>query len=346
MKLNKVLAPILTSSLVITSGCFVLTSCNNSSISTDIEQYISDRSFSLMASGIYRETRTKTDYLSNLTFGTGWIIDDSTPSITNDYRYYVATNWHVVHGFDLIPTYEPERGYEYLGMIYSYADQSSTNRVDNIINFDNYSVLENGAYIQMSPNNFVYPNEAKLKQINCIDFYVCEIDFARVNAFSNSIRQKLDRLNEFRKVNGYINNFVSSDDPNIIAKKKYVAGYPFKEGFDGASGGRWELHDLEPKELSYVEKGNPEESHWITDDPDKEQFYYCDVSPQYACSVDKGSSWLTGGASGSMLITEDKEVCGIYWGGLSEEGTRNPAFWPRFSLFKTNDKDFIKQWTK
>ncbi|MBQ0045777.1 MAG: hypothetical protein KBS35_02710, partial [Mycoplasma sp.] len=65
------------------------------------------------------------------------------------------------------------------------------------------------------------------------------------------------------------------------------------------------------------------------------------ISPQYVYNNVQTTSWMSGGASGSMMLTQDCEICGIYWGGSSDE---NNNFTPFFSLFKTADYDFTQTW--
>ena len=79
-----------------------------------------------------------------------------------------------------------------------------------------------------------------------------------------------------------------------------------------------------------------EESHYIDD----EAFGIADVSPQYAATKNFGLDWMSSGASGSMLITEDYEVCGIYWGGQIDHEDHPTWYKPRFS----DIYDFLNPW--
>jgi hypothetical protein len=48
-------------------------------------------------------------------------------------------------------------------------------------------------------------------------------------------------------------------------------------------------------------------------------------------------NWMSGGASGSMVLDENYKICGIYWGGWNTGNT----FTPYASIFDSNYKNFI-----
>jgi hypothetical protein len=53
---------------------------------------------------------------------------------------------------------------------------------------------------------------------------------------------------------------------------------------------------------------------------------------------------MSGGASGSMIIDKDKNVCGIYWGGWQYQGDSGKLldkFAPCASIFNSTDKNFV-----
>lgn len=352
MKISKLITPILTASLVVTSASLVLASCNNEDgpvVPEPQKDYIHDRSFSLMASAICQSLTDKDKYIyGREIYGTGWIIDDTTPNITNDYCYNLATNWHVTRGFDTLEGYAPA-GYRYIDTWYFFADSSSTTRSDGIIDIYDYIWFGENNYVQCdSPvSNYLF-SETSTDDYDGIDFHVCNVDFAYALAEEGApkaIKTKLDKLNAFRKKNHYINKFVYSDDPEIRRKKKYIGGYPMKETPDKlVGGGRWEAHPIDSSLLSYCDRWDDNEGHYIDSDHFL-TFKYYDWSAQYTTNKNFGTDWMSGGASGSILITEDFEVCGIYWGGTVDDGQHPTWFHPRFSLLKTHSYDFISQWT-
>ncbi|MCQ2956921.1 MAG: hypothetical protein MJ233_03665 [Mycoplasmoidaceae bacterium] len=75
MKISKLITPILTASLVVTSASLVLASCNNEDgpvVPEPQKDYIHDRSFSLMASAICQSLTDKDKYIyGREIYGTG-----------------------------------------------------------------------------------------------------------------------------------------------------------------------------------------------------------------------------------------------------------------------------------
>lgn len=342
MKIIKWLTPILTTSLMAASGSIGLISCGKSEVPSEIKEFIHDRSFSLMASAIIHKIGTPEDQLlyGAEVFGTGWIIDDSTPNDHNDYCYNIATNWHVTRGFDTLTGFAPP-GYEYIGTYHFFGDLSSTRRIDKIIDITDYTWFGEENYNQEDApiSNYLFPSKGN----GGIDFHVCNVNF--VNA-SNSIKKKLDRVNAFRKEKGYINKFVDSDNLQVINKTKYVGGFPMKESSDQqAVGGKWEAHKIDSSSLSFNEPFDLYETHDIEEGTIT--FPYFDCSAQYVTDKNFGTDWMTGGSSGSMLLTEDLEICGIYWGGHVDDPDTPKWFKPRFSLLKISNPsyDFITRWT-
>lgn len=321
--------PIIT--LAFASASFV--GCNNNGVKPkptpeEMADYISDRTFSLMAFSVITDSQDREHY-GSFCYGTGWIIDHATPSV-KDYKYHVATNWHVVNGFHDLATQEYP-GYEYKETVYCYSDVSCATSDDDILNSLNEYVWLNstGYHEEEDESTFKYESDKG------IDLYEIDIDFndidqnekSPIKTMPQGIKDKLDDLNGLHS----INNFVYSDGPDIIEKKKYIGGYPMKQKSEMWFGGRWETHEVNSG-LKYVEKEKSQHSVGSSN--------VTDISPQYESNYSVGDQWMTGGASGSMLITEDLEICGIYWGGWATE----EDFYPAFSLFKTNEKNFLDKY--
>lgn len=337
--------------LSLTSVSFCLVSCGTKkpeptptpTPSEEVEEFISDRTFSLMATPLYRSTNPPYELVtSGISFGTGWIIDDFTPIAPNDYQYYIATNWHVTRGFDLLNEQDIE-GYEYLYTIYCFADASNATSEDGIIDIYDYCLFNNGPeehnYIQEDTPISKYIFDDTPQRLGGIDFHVCQVNFANA---TDAIRAKLDKLNAYRQEHGYINQFANSDDESVIKQTKYIGGYPFKFN-EEQFGSKWEAHTINASALSYNPRGR--ETHYI-DQEHSQEFKYYDCSAQYVTNDNFGTDWMTGGASGSMLLTEDLKICGIYWGGIVDDPTTPTWFKPRFSLLKTSQYDFIAKWIK
>ncbi|XQP55645.1 MAG: DUF31 family putative serine protease [Mycoplasmoidaceae bacterium] len=336
MKLNKFLIPMsiisLASASVSLIGCGGLPTPPDPPAPETIETFIQDRTFSLMASNWFTETPESITAKVFSCYGTGWIIDDATIDNPNDYVYYVATNWHVIRGMDTIRT--TYQDWYYQGKTYSYGDITLASDSSKCLSFNDYEYFKAGKFEYQDLTNFLYPPTT---DTNGIDFYVAKCDFGTQP--TKTIKAKFDRLNTQRKNKGYINQFASIDDEGIIEAKKYIGGYPYKEVSTAVRGGQWEFHEIDPGKFSYKEKGYG--PHWI----DNEAYGYKDISPQYRTDYNYGTDWMTGGASGSMLLTEDFKICAIYWGGEVDSSESPTWFRPRFSILKNNtDTDFISQW--
>ncbi len=356
MKTKKLFLSIFLTGFTIASWSFALISCSNPTPEPEPDKpwtdetpydYIYNRTFSI-------EKIAGSDIV-NVVWGTGWIIDDSTPSINNDYCYYIATNWHVTHGFDIIGK-EDE--------FYGYGDNSLAS-TSGWVEHNDYKKFK--SFKPLTNSNYLYNDEEQTEYFKKgIDLFVCNVNFGNP---TGEIKTKLDKLNSLRQEKGQINKFVNSDDKQILAKKKITGGYPeYDNGGSGTEfqgGGKWEYHDdITSNNLEFVtrkgygfqyqEGGQLQLGHPIGQ-PDRnqqgffvrggyydyeEEFYFYDIAPQYTYIDPISPTWMSGGASGSMLITEDCEVCGIYWGGMGN----NQYFWPYFSLFKTSDYDFTQQW--
>lgn len=338
------------------------------------EDYIYNRTFSLKAYGHVLGSGGA----SYAYFGTGWIIDDATPNIENDYIYYVATNWHVTHGFEYLLDRK-----KYADTYYEFADQSLQSGTHQFIDYMNYLDIKSFEVLNYPSSLYTKDdNETPTQHLHqCIDMVVCKIDFGSSDldkSEASQIKNKLNNLNELRRTKGCINRFANSLNNDILTKKKFSAGYPCERMGSSFEGGIWAIQELPSNSLKtyqrnefgfkWEEEGQFQKGHSICDYPyadqqgnkisyvdiggepfDGEEFYNYDVSPQYESKewIQLDQWAMEGGASGSMLITEDCEVCGIFWGGsVGFDDKLIEYFKPTFSLFKTNDKDFMNVWNK
>lgn len=329
MKAIKLITSLSLPILALSSLTFSLTACNEPDepqpgpqpepeITETPEEYIYHRSFSIRILTVDKDGEYY--YIHNYCFGTGWLLDDLTPNDHTDYKYYLATNWHVTQGIINVYYDTP-----YYGWTIGYADSSNSARTDKIINIDLYPGFGENNFEIMDDDNFLFPGTTD----EGIDFHICKVDFAGVEGEN---KEKLDFINNFYAKNHYINKYSLSTMDTIKNKKLYIGGFPFKYATDGDfGGGKWEFHEMDGNEFLYMEKGGY--PHGI------DGTSISDTSAQYIYSPNMGDQWMTGGASGSMLINENYEVCGIYWGGW---GTDDPVtFHPTFSLFNTPDYSFL-----
>lgn len=294
------------------SPTFCLTSCAH--YEQEVEDlsavnYINDRTFSLMAMGT---DKTETQ-LANICWGTGWIIDDATPETTNDFTYWMATNWHVKLGAKQVQE-ECLDDFNY----YYGKGQSLDWRFD----YHQFS-----SFSWQDDSNFLFnPN-------NGIDFMVTKVTFGE--STPDDIKAKLIELNEYGQKMGHITDIADTWTPEsgFHDLRTYIGGYPVP-GDDDAI---WEYHCLDSEWLDAYDIGQA--YHPINEES------LVDVAPQYVIKDKyvRRDSWMTHGASGSMLVAKDGDqfkVIGIYWGGFVDK----QGFYPSFSIFNSTYKNFISSY--
>lgn len=281
------------------------------------EKYIYDRTFSVLERGnIYGS------------WGTAWIIDDATPENTNDYTYYIATNWHVIHGMHSVMKSKRDTCYA-----------KGTNPLDPLSGYYAFKSFE-----EEETSNFSFAPSRIYSFESVIDFYVVKANFGDASYLSTTIKQNLDELNDYRSEHGHITDFADiwtkpKSSENIYT---YIGGYPVKQ----SNKATWEYHQIDPNKLESVDKEYIEDGYILAHGVDSDTApTQRDISPQYLAKYDFGSGWMDGGASGSMLITNinnEWKVLGIYWGGWTNED--QTAHFPGFSIFKSKYKNYIENY--
>lgn len=349
------------------------------------QRYISDRTFSLMGISEfitkYTCITTPSKHIQDeegysINWGTTWILSDATPNNHTDFQYYVATNWHVKAGMDSLQTNHTDYAYDedndkwqidsiYKSNTYSpfYGDITTqkkyygadglswqkTHKIDSRVNNPDYIELKTTSIVWEDISNFItnqtYDSGNKVK---AVDFYVAKIDFNNLaygEVLPTSIQTKLNNINKWNTIHDGINKLATYNSDTINADK-YVGGFPVddstKEERYDSSISRWENHQIKSNEYK-VEQPNISSAHNVDDPQNK----YYDWSKQYTCKdeYEKKPTWMDGGASGSMLITQDLELCGIYWGGMVNNPQTPTKFWPSFSVLNdTSYKDFITKY--
>jgi len=284
----------------------------NIPIPEDPIEYIHDRIFSILGMG----TGSTYRYFN---WGTCWIISDATPDTENDYKYYIATNWHVILGQDSTKAKCTQKDFK----VY-FGDNKKSSGLDYNTDYTQFT-----SYTKESESNFCYKGKT-----DAIDFYVAKANFSNA---TGTTKTKLDKLNALQKEKGYITQFANSTtaQSHELPAHLYIGGFPVQNGYYAT----WENHEINSSETSLIYYNKDEVTHEIDGDGN-----CVDKSPQYIMNTQQPASWMMAGASGSMLLGDDNgtlKVYGIYWGGFGNEGQ---PFYPAFSIFKSDSKDFIDQY--
>jgi hypothetical protein len=238
--------------------------------------FIDARSFSIAALG---NTTAGTVWVR----GTGWIVNRVDTTL-NDYSYWLATNWHVIDGFNSLTSAQ-----------YRYADDSI-----NIGSWNSYSSFS--SFVPEAWQNFTTDDNKS----TAIDFYVAKVNFGSP---TGGYKTKLDNLNTYWNNNSHhINAFRQNYQSTSPTDKKYIAGYPVAGDNPYAS---YEEHVIMDSSAINLSHTFPETEDVKTD-----------TSPQYRFP-EKPPNWMDHGASGSMILDMDYHVCGVYWGGWVLQGSEN-----------------------
>ena len=312
-------------------------------VSWKCERYISDRTFSLCGVGYYKINGTGTAQPYQSCNGTSWILKDATPNDSTDYQYYIGTNWHVKDGIDSL-----KQDFDYYGYHFTYdhvntcyGDKSTqTNHGSQGIGLkwdttnSDYTTFKSNECNWEDESNFVYGYDSGYWL--CADFYVAKVDFNDVKeSMPSTIKDKLDDINSWNSRFNCI-NYLADLNELTQGVSKYVGGFPVDQNTEDNLA-KWETHLVDPEYCKY-DTDDEYRGHFVDSD-----YEYIDYTKQYVYDTNMGLHWMDGGASGSMLITKNLEVCGIYWGGHTND--EQDEFYPQFSILNDSTyKDFISKY--
>lgn len=290
-------------------------------------KFISERSFSIEFNVF--STTDSYEYRVN---GTGWIMAKQ----ENTENYFLATNLHVASTIQ-----NQGKSWQYFennqlqskkGYIIT---QSKLGFIDPTIN--NFEVDRNGdvipisAYANVATPKIVYDgteawgdvmykmSSTKEFEINnaTSDFAVLEYDFSNVNSSLKNFLKYFNN-NPTKFSNSYNISDYSSDTSTY-----YMGGYPVKEMSDGSNRAFWiGLSNLQTSSYFY-------NSDFVSTDtqdysgpaPENSLEYYQSESKKWFWNISKDLMFsfasMGGGSSGSMVINQNNEVVGIYWGQIN-----------------------------
>ena len=301
---------------------------------SDYEKFLSLRTFSIglfMFIDDHKENKTSlVKYKYN--GGTGWIIDKVDHKNSNDYKYWMATNLHVSKVFD--PLHDEEISKNDKNNCHLFCACTCNDIAGNEIPVDEprlkiakekktfYSTKWKQVAIETKDSNKIYNANQDLDfhkdlvhKHRFTDFSLIKIDFM-LDQINDEITEKIKaKLEEkLKKINNHLlfNNSLNVYMPNIVKKstKIYGIGYPAK-----ISNGI-----LLQNKIEYIfQKGK-------VIDYFKSNGTHCDFYTVKEWIDNPDDRWLlTHGASGTMMIDENFNTIGIFWGsdGNTKQQTDN-----------------------
>lgn len=295
----------------------------------DYEKFLSLRTFSIgLFCFIDNPKENKILLEKNYNGGTGWIVDKVDHKKDDDYKYWMATNLHVSTVFD--PLYDEKISKKYKNNCHLFCACTCNDIAGNEILIDEpqlrikeekktfYSTKWKQVAIETKDSNKIYNANQDLDfhknlvhKHRFTDFSLIKIDFMldQINdEITKKIKTKLEKINKHLLFNNSLNVYM----PNIAknSTKIYGIGYPAK-----ISNGI-----LLQNKIEYIfQKGK-------VIDYFKSNGTHCDFYTVKEWIDNPDDKWLlTHGASGTMMIDENFNTIGIFWGsdGNTKEQTDN-----------------------
>lgn len=316
---KKFFKPFILFAAITIPSCFNLTSCTIQintyvPINDDHFKYISEREMSIGAYAITAITEQGQAYAS---FGTAWFYKRYSD---NDYTYEIITNYHVYEGIKGI--LNRSNTTHQLGFASNVYDPYSYKKIEF---YNDYAINESTTannFTTLTPA-FVSFGEVQIGDISLPAYMdICAFKVDLTNAYNNSrsnstFKDQIDYINSHYLKGA---NIVNINEHALSSKSKvYMAGFPWANSSPGSDCN----YTYFCEEIDYLDK--------------LEQQAVNIVSPTYLTYQNqwttkwKSLTYMGGGASGSMVINEDYEVVGIYWGGSGYE--ESSEFQKTFALF-------------
>lgn len=281
----------------------------------DYEKFLSLRTFSI---GIFKFTHNeKTEFSNPISgnCGTGWIVDKVDRN-NNDYKYWMATNLHVSHIFEPTLNLDKDDNYFYACSCEEIAGLKISRSEPKFIQQNEKSCFSSLNWkqvaIETKNNNKVYNAKCDINFHNDLkydhvftDFSLIKIDFMVDNEIElfyplekkRILKEKLKKINNYLLFNNSLNVYAPIAAKNET--KFYGVGYPALIDKTGINKSYINYIFQKGKILEFFEnKGQ-----------------HCDFYVVKNYPLEK---WrLIQGASGTMMIDENFNVIGIYWGSTA-----------------------------
>ena len=295
---------------------------------SDYEKFLSLRTFSIALFEFIIVDPKRNMFLKKYNGGTGWIVDKVDHKNDKDYKYWMATNLHVSQIFDRSYNDEVTKSYKDNCRLFCACTCNDIAGSEIHINEPGLGMKEEKKIfhstkwkqvaIEAKDANKIYNSKTDLDfhkdlihKHNFTDFSLVKIDFM-INQNNDEITKKIKT--KLKKINNHLlfNNSLNVYMPNIVEKstKIYGVGYPMK-----INNGVF-LRDT----IKYTfQKGK-------VIDCFKSNGTHCDLYTVKEWIDNPNDKWLlTHGASGTMMIDENFNTIGIFWGsdGTTKDQTDN-----------------------
>lgn len=300
--------------------------------SSDYYDYIAQRTLSVGAIGIDASSGGAT--LSAASSGTMWFYKRLTDT---DHCYEFITNYHVWVGIkNIMDQYNTSTKLHMLAVL---GNPDSSNPYSSGY-FDYVEVITNFTQEMLNPisiNLGTYDESGQTKDLY-MDMCAIKVDLQNLYDRSsleniggntkgtNELKNELDYINNHYGKGEQIVNFGSPEANDDV----YIAGYPWNNS---------QQYD-DRRQFTYLAqvKTKVEKMQGETLNIFSDSSYY---TFQDQCIMTKKETFaLGGGASGSMVINEDFQTVGIYWGGTTETTSTSYVFYPKFALFSLDNPTY------
>lgn len=323
MKRNFFCKLLLGSVLTLSPSLFCLSSCADTNAkfsSEDYYDYIAQRTLSIGAIGI------SDDQLAGASSGTMWFYKR-----LDEYKYEFITNYHVWDGIlsiandtsfsdtALAVMGNPESCNPYASTYGDYIQASGT--IKDQIQTLNPITVKVGTYTDGSDTKDLYMDMCALTLDLSLTYKQIKTTLSGTTKGVSQLQSEINYINN----NYVIGEKIVNINTNKVSLNQdlYIAGYPWanseqypgQRGFTYLTEVKTKLHELAGPSLNKV-SGTP---YYTYQDE-------CFMEPEEVFA-------LGGGASGSMVLNENFEVSGIYWGGMSVVSSGSYLFKPSAAFF-------------
>ncbi len=313
---------------------FCIDTINDGKLSSlDYYDYIAQRTLSVGAIGI--DISSGNAMLSAASSGTMWFYKRLTDS---DHCYEFITNYHVWVGIkNIMDEYNTSTKLHMLAVL-GNPDSSNPyssgyfDYVQAIINFTEETLnpisINLGTYDDSGETKDLYMDMCAIK-VDLQNLYDTSnlVNIGGNTKGTNELKNELDYINNHYGKGEQIVNFGSPEANDDV----YIAGYPW------ANSEQYE----DQRQFTYLTqvKTKVEQLEGETLNKISGSSYY--TFQDQCVMTGKETFALGGGASGSMVINEDFQTIGIYWGGTSRISQTSYIFYPKFALFSLDNPTYV-----